>query len=230
MFANSGRFATPPAVQNLIILNVLVFLAMVMLPNNIGDTMVEKFGLFYWESANFRPYQFVTYMFLHAGFMHLFTNMFALWMFGRTLEYDLGTKRFLIYYFVTGIGAGLIQLGVNAVELASLKSTIAQAGDIASAADMRALYSKINMVNIGASGAVFGILLAFGMIYPNATIMLIFFPVPIKAKYFVIGYGLIELFYGFRGGDGIAHFAHLGGMIFGFMLLKYWKKRGKIYY
>jgi membrane associated rhomboid family serine protease len=156
-------------------------------------------------SPNFYSWQVVTYMFLHGGFSHLFFNMFALWMFGRTLEYDLGSKRFLTYYMVCGIGAGLIQMLV-CVLTGSMVPTV------------------------GASGAVFGILLSFGMLHPNNVIMLMFPPIPLKAKWFVIIYGALELMYGVRGGDSIAHFAHLGGMLWGFMLLRYWKSKGKIFY
>ena len=143
--------------------------------------------------AGFLPWQLVTYMFLHADFYHIFFNLFALWIFGQALEQLWGTKRFLIYYFLTGIGAGIIQLFVS------------------------------SGYTIGASGAVFGILLGFGMMYPNRRIMLLFPPIPIKAKYFVGFYGALELFNGLtRVDSGIAHFAHLGGLLVGFILIKLW--------
>ena len=169
-------------------------------------------------------------MFLHGGIAHLFMNMFALWMFGRTLEYDMGSKRFLIYYMITGIGAGLLQMGVSWIEISRLQAAAHEMG--AMTPDMQSMIAvRANVVTIGASGAVFGVLLAFGMMYPNAMIMLLIPPIPIKAKYFVIGYGLLELSLGVTGAQsGVAHFAHVGGMIFGFFLLYYWKKKGKIYY
>lgn len=206
-------------------------MAEVFLPNGMGNAMIDKLGLYFWQSENFRPYQIVTHMFLHANMMHLFTNMFALWMFGRSLEYDLGSKRFLIYYMVTGIGAALLHLGVTWLEVGHIKSAIESAGGAMDPALIGKYYARINTATIGASGAVFGVLLAFGMLHPNAVLMLLFPPIPIKAKYFVIGYGVLELFLGISGSQsGIAHFAHVGGMIWGFLLLWYWKKKGKIYY
>ncbi len=155
------------------------------------------------QAPDFQPWQLVSYGFLHGNFAHLFFNMFALYMFGLPIERAWGTRRFLIYYFVCMIGAGLVQLTVAAVT--------------------GGFYATI-----GASGAVFGLLLAFGMMYPNATIMLLIPPIPLKAKWFVIGYGILTLFLGVTGTmAGIAHFAHLGGMLFGFALIMYWGSRGR---
>ena len=221
---NRNYFQTPPVVLNLIIINVLIFMATALLPK-AGNTIMEYCALSL-GTPFFHVYQFITYMFLHANFMHLFMNMFALWMFGRTLEYEMGSKRFLLYYMVTGIGAGLLQLGVTWIEVSSLHSAVA-----AGTASPYELAARIGSVTIGASGAVFGVLLAFGMMHPNAMLMLLIPPIPIKAKYFVIGYGLIELFLGVSGAQsGVAHFAHVGGMLWGFFLLRYWKKKGDIYY
>lgn len=218
-----GSFSTPPVVQNIIILNVLFFMAEMILPARMGDWMFTRLGLYFWESGNFHLHQLVTHMFMHANLTHLFMNMFALWMFGRTLEYELGSKRFLIYYMVTGVGAALIQLGVTWLQVDSMSS--------AAFVDQAKLQSLIYAPMIGASGAVFGVLLAFGMMHPNAMLMLLIPPIPIKAKYLVIGYGVLELFLGTTGmQSGVAHFAHLGGMLWGFFLLRYWKKRGDIYY
>jgi len=204
MIAN--YFRTPPVVQNLIIVNVLFLMAESMLP--FGDKIVEYLALFGIGSPFFHLYQVITYMFLHGGFSHLFFNMFALWMFGRTLEYELGSRNFLIYYMACGIGAALLQLGVGYVEGVAL-----------------------NVPTVGASGAIFGILLAFGMLHPNDIIMLLFPPIPIKAKWFVVIYGIIELTAGISGRmDNVAHFAHVGGMLWGFLLLTYWKRKGKIFY
>ena len=220
-----AAYSTPPVVKNLIILNALFFLAEMVLPAGAGDWMIRHLGLFYWGSGNFQPLQLVTHMFMHASLTHLFFNMFALWMFGRTLEYELGSKRFL-YYMVTGVGAGLLQLGVTWIEVSSLADGVAS-GTVSP----YVLHARIHAVTIGASGAVFGVLLAFGMMHPNSMIMLLIPPIPIKAKYFVIGYGLLELYLGMSGSQsGVAHFAHVGGMLWGWLLLRYWKKTGKIYY
>ena len=223
---NNSRYfsSTPPVVLNLIIINALMLLATELLP--VGNRIVGALALFNVESPLFHSYQLVTYMFLHGGFSHLFFNMFALWMFGRTLEYELGSKRFLFYYMVTGVGAGLLQLGVTWIEVSSLADGVAS-GTVSP----YVLQSRIHAVTIGASGAVFGVLLAFGMMHPNSMIMLLIPPIPIKAKYFVIGYGLLELYLGMSGSQsGVAHFAHVGGMLWGWLLLRYWKKTGKIYY
>ncbi len=217
----NGYFRTPPVVRNLLIINVLVFLAEVILPTSASNTMLHYGALNFWKGGDFYAWQLVTYMFLHGGFSHLFFNMFALWMFGRALEYDLGSKKFLIYYLVCGIGAGLIQLGVNWAEY----SVALNGGDLV-------LAGRLSRAStIGASGAVYGILLGMGLLHPNDRVMLIFPPIPFKMKWFVIIYGAIELFAGISGRmDSVAHFAHLGGMLWGFLLLWYWKKKGKIYY
>ncbi|MCM1042237.1 MAG: rhomboid family intramembrane serine protease [Bacteroides sp.] len=206
----------PPVVKNLLILNVLFYLADISLATR-GIDLSRWLGLHYFTAQNFYPFQFLTYMFMHGNFSHLFFNMFALWMFGYALENYWGSKRFLLYYLVTGIGAGLIQSGVQAWELVPLMQKY----------DPFSVQQYVdNIVTVGASGAVFGILLAFGMCFPNVPIYLYFF-IPIRAKWFVIIYGAIELFAGIGGtADGVAHFAHLGGMIFGFLLILYWKKRG----
>lgn len=193
----------PPVVKNLLIINALVFLATELLP--VGDRLTH-YGALSLGVPWFHTYQFVTYMFLHANFEHLFFNMFALWMFGRTLEYRVGSQRFLTYYLVCGVGAALIQYGVAV------------------------LLGELPMFLVGASGAVMGLLLAFGVLYPNATIMLLIPPIPMKAKWFVIIYALIELFLGWRGVGQVAHFAHVGGMVWGLLLLYYWKRRGVLYF
>ncbi len=192
----SLRSFAPPVVLNLIIVNCLVLMA----TNLLGfDILYRFFALWGVESPLFNLYQVVTYMFMHADINHLFFNMFSLWMFGRTLEQVMGQKRFLTYYMVCGITAGLIQLAVSAVTH-DLTPTV------------------------GASGSVFGLLLAFGVMFPNTVIMLLIPPIPIKAKWFVMIYGVIELFLGVSGRQiGVAHFAHLGGMIGGYFLLMYWK-------
>ena len=205
------RPKTPPAVQNLLIANCVVFLAMMLLDKM---RIYELFALFPVPSPFFKIWQPVTYMFMHGDFSHLFFNMFALWMFGRGLEQELGTKRFLTYYLVCGIGAGLVQLGVAQIDLMRLS-------------EASILYqSYLCTPTVGAPGAVFGLLLAFGMLHPNATIMLLIPPIPMKAKWFVIIYGLLELLFGVSGKmDSVAHFAHLGGMFWGWLLLIWWRYR-----
>ena len=202
-------FKTPPVVQNLIIANCVLYLAVRLIPA-VNHFCAEYLQL-WWSDSPYSPpfhsYQFVTYMFLHGGFWHLFSNMFALWMFGRTLEYELGSRRFLIYYMICGIGAALLQMGI-----ASLTGEI---------------YFRL----VGASGAVMGLLLAFGVMHPNNMIYIMPLPFPIKAKWFVVGYAVLELLLGWSGADsGIAHFAHVGGMLWGLGLLFYWRKRGKIWF
>lgn len=195
----------PPAVKYLLLVNVVCYVLGLVLPqvqyvNGSEPWLNAVCGLYYFGSPNFAPYQIFTYMFMHAGFGHLFFNMFALWMFGRVMEQAWGTKRFLIYYFICGVGAGVIQ------ELGQLFGLISP-------------YS----MTIGASGAVYGILLAFGMTFPNERLFIIPIPFPIKAKYFVMLYALLEIFQGFGSSDGVAHFAHLGGMLFGLLLILYWR-------
>lgn len=233
MMRVSSAFVTPPVVKNLIIINALFFLAESILPNGMGNLLVNKLGLYCWESPDFKFYQLVTHMFLHGSVSHLFFNMFALWMFGRALEYDMGSQRFLTYYMLTGIGAGVLQLAVNSFELSQLRDAVdaSMASGVMDPHAGGAVQAYLERVTIGASGAVFGVLLAFGMMHPNTIIMLLIPPIPIKAKYFVVIYGVLELYLGFSGAEsGIAHFAHVGGMLFGFVLLWYWKRTGKIYY
>ena len=240
-FNNRGGFASsiPTITKNLIIINALVWLATIALPNWLGIDLVEYCGLHYWLASDFNPAQLVTYMFMHDpnGFTHLFFNMFSLFIFGRILEQVWGSKRFLFYYLSTGLGAGLIQeitwmltatsgfalVDGNGIEAMRGAEAISYA--LSHGIDVGAYYNS--MVTIGASGAVFGILLAFGMMFPNAPMYLMFIPIPIKAKYLVIGYGALELMFGVAGiQQGVAHFAHLGGMLVGFLILLYWKKKG----
>ncbi len=217
----SNYFQTPPVVKNLIIANCVALLATELLP--IGNEIIAYLALFNPESPFFHSFQVVSYMFLHGGLEHLFFNMLALWMFGRTLEAEIGSKRFLTYYLVCGIGAALLQLGIGWLEYGHAVRTYG-----AMSLQARAL---LQVPTVGASGAVFGLLLAFGVMHPNAVIMLVIPPIPMKAKWFVVIYGLIELFFGMSGRQpGVAHFAHLGGMLWGWMLLYYWKKRREIYY
>lgn len=188
----------PPAVKHLLIINVLAFVGL----NTpiIGQMLFEYGALWPLESGRFGFWQLISYMFLHAGLGHIFFNLFALWMFGQAIENFWGTQRFTIYYFLTGIGAAILHMIVGPGGVPTL----------------------------GASGAVYGILLAFGMMFPDRPIMLLFPPIPIKAKYFVAGFGAIELISGLtRSNSGVAHFAHLGGMLVGFILIKYWGLKGE---
>ncbi|MCF8379093.1 MAG: rhomboid family intramembrane serine protease [Bacteroidales bacterium] len=235
----TGFRILPPIVKNLLIINGLFFLGMIAFSSRID--LSDYLGLHYPVSPLFKPHQLVTYMFMHGGVTHILFNMFALWMFGNALENVWGPKRFLIYYMVTGIGAGLLHLLVIYIQVISVEGQlspelIAQVRDTGFSVLQEGknfadpLLGKLNMLynttTVGASGAVFGLLLGFGMLFPNSIIYL-YFAIPVKAKYFVIGYGALELYFGFSNnpGDNIAHFAHLGGMIFGYFMIMYWKKR-----
>lgn len=240
-----GFFANmPPVVKNLLILNALGFLLAVSLGSDqFGYILNRTLGVFYFGSERFEPYQIITYMFMHGNLTHIFFNMFALWMFGTSIERALGSQRFLIYYFVTGIGALALHEAVLHYEYLQLTADmtrdqiqyvvqhgreVLESGKNFTDYNQGQLNYLLNVPTVGASGAVFGILLAFGMLFPNVELMLIFLPIPIKAKYFVIFYGVAELFSAVanRPGDNVAHFAHLGGMLFGWLLLKYWKQTG----
>lgn len=221
-FRPQGFSILPLVVKNLLIINGIFFLATIAMDTVWHVDLAKYLGLHYIGASDFRPYQFVTYMFMHGSFAHLFFNMFALWMFGNAIENTWGSKRFLIYYMVCGIGAGLVQELVQYIQYAD--AFVGYDRVRISANQVVAVADYLNMLTtVGASGAVYGILLAFGMTWPNSRIY-IYFAIPIKAKWFVIIYGLLELFSGFRGVDNVAHFAHLGGMIFGLILILYWRK------
>ena len=215
----------PPVTKNLIIINVLFFLGGVV-ATRYGIDLSTYLGLHFFMADDFNPAQLISYMFMHGGFTHLFFNMFAVWMFGRILEQIWGPKKFLFYYIACGIGAGLIQELVQyiqyAVQLSAYDKVDLGEGMIVPMAQY------LNLMNtVGASGAVYAILLAFGMLFPNERMFIIPIPFPIKAKYFVAGYAIIELMEGIANNpaDNVAHFAHLGGMIFGFILIMYWRKK-----
>ena len=213
----------PTMTKNLLIVNFLAFAATWVLELR-GIDLAQLLGLHFFLASDFHFYQFFTYMFLHGGFTHIFFNMFALWMFGSVIERVWGPKKFIFYYIVCGIGAGitqeLVQYGTYMVEGLAAYQYV-NAGGVQMTTD-----AYINLwTTIGASGAVYGILLAFGMIFPNERLFIIPFPFPIKAKWLVMGYIAIELFSAMSGpGDGVAHMAHLGGMLFGFLLIRYWQK------
>ena len=268
-YSPAGFSLLPPVVKNLLIINGLFYLATVSFQTAFGIDLVDILGLHYFASDLFRPYQFVSYMFLHGSFPHVMMNMFALWMFGYLLENVWGGKRFLTYYMITGIGAGLVQTFINWLDISSIQaaaSTYAANPGIdgfivfvkrhypvyyEAEGTLRSFISEWSMAKnspgysaqslqyisqllklqmdvptVGASGAVYGILLAFGMMFPNMLVY-VYFLFPVKAKWIVIAYGALELYSGISNspGDNVAHFAHLGGMIFGFFLIIYWKKK-----
>ena len=212
----------PAMTKNLLVINVLAFLATWVLENS-GINLTALGGLHFFLASDFHFYQFFTYMFLHAGFTHILFNMFPLWMFGSVIERVWGPKKFLFYYIVCGIGAGLVQ---ELVQYADYYMQGLSAYEYVSVGDTRmSMAAYLNLrTTIGASGAVYGILLAFGMIFPNERLFIIPFPFPIKAKWLIVGYIAIEFFSAMGQNDGVAHMAHLGGMLFGFLLIRYWQK------
>lgn len=238
-FRPQGFNILPMVTKNLLIINGLAFLASMTLKSAFNYDVNAELGLYYVGSEQFKPIQFITYMFLHGDFSHLLFNMFAFWMFGSAVENYWGPKRFLFYYLATGIGAALIQQFVSFIRIESLTAgmdpesmqqmlhegrsiLMSNRNFVGPLGDLNLLY---NIQTVGASGSVFGILLAFGMLFPNSLIY-IYFAIPVKAKWLVMGYGALELYSGLANnpGDNVAHFAHLGGMLFGFILIKYWKK------
>lgn len=222
--SNRGGFLSniPTAVKNIIIINIMI---MIMTSLN-EEFMVEKFALFYPTSPFFHWWQPVTHMFMHGGFWHLFFNMYTLYIFGSVLERVWGPKKFLIFYFVTGLGAAAIHTGVEWIQM---QGWLAQAAEGSHSALM-AIHSLKMTPTVGASGAIYGVLMGYAMLYPDSILTLIFPPISLKAKWFVLIFAAIELLTGVTGtGGGIAHFAHLGGLIFGYILIRVWKKKGTLY-
>jgi membrane associated rhomboid family serine protease len=232
-----GFSGIPPVVKNIIMLNVLMLLVTYMSESVFSVDLTRLLGLYFPKSENFMPVQILTHMFMHGGIGHLFFNMYALFIFGQVLEGVWGPKRFLIYYMVTGIGAALTHETVIAFQYFNLVNHISPENlkiflnngteffDNGDYDSIQSLYNLLNTPTVGASGAVFGVLLAFGMLFPNTQLLLIIPPMPIKAKYLVMAYGAIELFLAFsQPGSNIAHAAHLGGMLFGYILIRYWRK------
>ena len=232
----------PPVVKNLLIINIIFYIAMFAL-RPIFD-MEQYFSAYYFGSPMFKPWQIVTYMFMHSSkdFMHILFNMFALYSFGPILEGTLGSKKFFNFYFITGIGAYLINMGWHAAEIHAITGSFTIANPQLDAsyfafgggqAQAENLFGLYNGAMVGASGAIFGILVGFGMLFPNLEMMIMFIPVPIKAKYIIPVYIVLELFLGVKqySGDSVAHFAHLGGALFGFILIKLWNiKRPNNFY
>lgn len=266
MFGNPAS-RLPVVVKNLLIINgLMLLLKIAMGSDTLGRSVLDTWlGLHAIGSPDFKPWQILTHMFMHAGpnsgsgwYWHILSNMFAVFMFGAPIERVMGSKRFLNYYLLCGLGAAALQMSVSYVEtqntVADLEAAGATTGDVrrmvqashismddanavmtdivqqhpGSGPAVEAMFWDYSGVMIGASGAIFGILIAFGMLFPNVELFLLFLPIPIKAKYFVAMYGLWELFSGVRqqAGDNVAHYAHLGGLIFGFFLIRYWRKKG----
>lgn len=257
---NNFLNSIPPVVKNLLAINIILWLLTIVSPNffarwGVNINLTDILGMHYWGSEKFNPAQLLTYIFMHSttDYMHIFFNMFAVYMFGSALENIWGARRFLFYYLLTGVGAGIIQQLFWTVEFHSLLNTMNQAisansgglllgyqselSNYLTFSDLRAFDAagvfKLKQmflsspITVGASGSVFGLLLAFGWLFPEARLMMIFFPIPIKARLFVAMYGVGELFLGVAkfSGDNVAHFAHLGGMLFGMILILIWKKK-----
>lgn len=233
-----------PVVKNLLIINGIFYLATMLFKGNPSIPIVEYLGVYYFNSPFFKVWQVVTYMFMHDpnNFAHILFNMFALYSFGSVIEYTMGSKRFLNFYLITGLGALALQYLVQAVELYNITGHIINQGNfLIDTVNYRISYNPEQLTQsqaatisniymgpmLGASGAIFGVLTAFGLLFPNAELMVFLIPIPIKAKYLIPVYIVIELFLGVAqfSGDSVAHFAHLGGALFGFMLMKIWKIR-----
>lgn len=272
----SNRPALPPVVKTLLIISVAAWLLTIILKQSAGIDVINYFALYSWESSYFKPWQLFTYLFLHddKGIFHLFFNMLGLWMFGSVIERYWGAKRFLAYFLITGMGAGVIHLSISNFQLLPMKraaeaynfapsyesfdsftgnylpnsynnealnkfmeswyykrGTEEEPGFIRESKLMVSEISEIRSAtpSVGSSGALYGMLLAFGMLFPNAMIMMLFPPIPMKAKYFVFIFGGMELFLGIQNSinDNVAHFAHLGGMVFGIILILLWRKQDK---
>lgn len=244
----TGRLNIPPVTLNLIIINVLIWLVEFLFPSFTENSLYPHCALHYFGASDFKPGQLVTYMFMHddRNFIHIFFNMFTLFMFGPILERTWGQRRFLFFYMVCGIGAALVQEGVWSLtwehdyiaDMARLNGLtyehMEQAVNAAVANNELSIVSnmemiKNSMITIGASGAIFGLLLGFAFVFPDMPLYLFFIPVPIKAKWMVLGYGVLEFFLGVSGGGTVAHFAHLGGMLFGLIILLIWRKTGTLH-
>ncbi|MCX6322462.1 MAG: rhomboid family intramembrane serine protease [Bacteroidia bacterium] len=235
-----GFFGLPPIVKNIIMINVLMLLAYFAAQSVWGIDLNSILGLYFPKSEQFMPVQIVTHMFMHGGFWHLFFNMYALYIFGQVLENVWGPKRFFIFYIVCGLGAAFTHESVLAFQYNHLAQALSpenlqlvlnegttyfKKGQGFIDPAMQSLQIFLNTPTVGASGAIFGVLLAFGVLFPNTQLMLLIPPIPIRAKYFVMIYGAIELFLAVtQSGGNIAHAAHLGGMLFGYLLIRYWRK------
>jgi membrane associated rhomboid family serine protease len=235
-----GFFGLPPVVKNIIMINVIMLLALYAGQSVFEVDLNSMLGLYFPKSEQFRPLQIVTHMFMHGSFWHLFFNMYALFIFGQVLETVWGPKRFFIFYMVCGLGAAFTHEVVIAFQYNHLTHSLSQQdlqlvlnegtaylkqGKVFVDANMKNLQLLLNTPTVGASGAIFGVLLAFGVLFPNTQLMLLFPPIPIRAKYLVLGYGALELYLALtQPGSNIAHAAHIGGMLFGYILIRYWRR------
>ena len=212
----------PKVTRNLLIINVLMFIGFLL----NQEKMTTVFALFYPASPYFHWWQYITHMFMHGGWWHIFFNMYTLFIFGSVLERIIGEKKFLIFYFVCGLGAAALHTGVEYLQAQSYMAQIAQGNTAAMHA-----YQTLKMTpTVGASGAIYGLLIGYAMLFPNAQLTLIFPPITLTAKWWIIIFAVIELVTGVTGmAAGIAHFAHLGGMLFGFLLIRYWRKKGTLF-
>ena len=219
-----------PVVKNLLIINILFFIGTYTIGRYIPN-IIEFLPAYYFNNPKFRMWELITYMFMHGGFAHIFFNMFALFSFGPILEYTMGSKKFFNLYFICGIGGVICHMLVQAYEVHAITGAFSIANSQTEATyfqygeQAQKLYSAYNGQIVGASGAVFGLLIAFGMLFPNMELMIMFIPVPIKAKYIIPVYVVVELFLGVKqySGDSVAHFAHLGGALIGYIMVKVWR-------
>jgi membrane associated rhomboid family serine protease len=216
---------TSPVVLNLIIVNTLVFIAQKAFGGNTEpNTVLDLFALHHYKSDEFRPYQIITHLFMHGSFFHLLFNMLGLWMFGTTLEKVWGPKKFLLFYLICGVAAALAQMASYTFTWWDIDHTLLNPAD-----NVRYQYILRATATLGASGAVMGILAAFGYLFPNTTLFIMPIPFPVKAKWAIIGIILIDLFSGIskQQGDNVAHFAHVGGAVVGFLIVLFWNKTNK---
>lgn len=224
----------PDVVKNLVIINALFFLATIVMQNQ-DINLIAELGLYYIDSPFFRPYQLATHFFMHGGLFHIFFNMFALVVFGAHLERMWGPKKFLFFYFFTALGAAMLHMGVMGAEIYNLTGSafpgFEEGMPLMSASDAQAA-EIMSIPTVGASGAVYGLIAAFALLFPNTQLLLLFPPIPIKAKWLAIGLAVLALYQGYRSADGdsVAHFAHLGGMLFGYILVKVWQKDNTNFY
>lgn len=221
----------PTITKNLLIINVLAFLASLALEGH-GMDLNNAFGLHFFLAPDFHLYQLITYMFMHGGWSHIFFNMLALWMFGYVVENTWGARKFLFYYMACGIGAGLMQEAVQYVSYLWMGFGSIDAHAVIQIGSQLIMKNAFlnSWTTVGASGAIYGVLLAFGMLYPNERIFFFPIPIPIKAKWFIIIYVVAELYFALMTkGDDVAHFAHLGGMLFGWLIIRHWRNHPSNY-
>ena len=209
----------PPVTRNLILINILIFIATLFNEN----FMIGTFALFYPSSRYFRWWQIITHMFMHGGLWHIFFNMYALFIFGVVVERIIGSKKFLVFYFVCGLGAAALHMGVQYLQMQSFLSSASQSA-------LESIVALKSTPTVGASGAIYGVLMGYAVLFPDSKMTLLFPPVTLSAKWMVVIFAVIELFTGVVGfTDGVAHFAHLGGMLIGWLIIKWWRRRGVLF-